>query len=141
MKFYAVKVGKKPGVYTTWSETQEQVKGFKGAVYKKFDNKNQATAFIENDESSQNTLINDNNIDEKINLLDEESAILVTDGSFDKGLKRYGFGLVMITKNMEDIFYDSDNDKKYLQSMNVAGEVFGVLEGLRICKDLSLIHI
>ncbi|HEH8166806.1 reverse transcriptase-like protein [Staphylococcus aureus] len=60
---------------------------------------------------------------------------MVTDGSFDKDLKRYGFGLVMITKNMEDIFYDSDNDKKYLQSMNVSGEVFGVLEGLRICKD------
>lgn len=135
MKFYAVKVGKQPGVYKTWSETQEQVKGFKGAVYKKFGNENQAIAFIENDESSQNTLINDNNIDEKINLLDEESAILVTDGSFDKDLKRYGFGLVMITKNMEDIFYDSDNDKKYLPSMNVAGEVFGVLEGLRICKD------
>ena len=30
-KFYAVRVGKVPGVYQTWSQAKEQVEGFSGA--------------------------------------------------------------------------------------------------------------
>ena len=36
MTFYAVHIGKTPGIYKTWGECQEQVKGFSGAKYKKF---------------------------------------------------------------------------------------------------------
>ena len=36
MKFYAVKVGRKKGIFTTWEETQRYVIGYKGAVYKSF---------------------------------------------------------------------------------------------------------
>ena len=32
--YYAVKVGKNPGIYRTWEQTKEQVEGFSGAVYK-----------------------------------------------------------------------------------------------------------
>ena len=35
-KYYAVKKGKHPGVYKTWSECQQQVSGFSGAIYKSF---------------------------------------------------------------------------------------------------------
>ena len=31
-KFYAVRQGKKPGVYDTWEECLDQVKGHKGAI-------------------------------------------------------------------------------------------------------------
>lgn len=31
-KFYAVRVGKKPGVYTSWDEASDQVTGFGGAI-------------------------------------------------------------------------------------------------------------
>jgi hypothetical protein len=30
-KFYAVRAGKKPGVYKSWDQCQEQISGFKGA--------------------------------------------------------------------------------------------------------------
>lgn len=46
--FYAVKEGRKPGIYNTWSECEEQVKGFYGARYKKFPSKEQAEAFVKN---------------------------------------------------------------------------------------------
>ena len=36
MKYYAVSVGRKPGVYKTWKECELQVKSFSGAKYKKF---------------------------------------------------------------------------------------------------------
>ena len=33
MKYYAVKEGRVPGVYTTWAECEAQVKGYPGADY------------------------------------------------------------------------------------------------------------
>ncbi|KRM44428.1 ribonuclease H family protein [Lentilactobacillus parafarraginis] len=36
MKYYAVKKGRKTGIYTNWPDTQKQVSGFSGAQYKSF---------------------------------------------------------------------------------------------------------
>jgi ribonuclease HI len=35
-KYYAVRVGRHPGIYITWPEAQKEVSGFTGAVYKSF---------------------------------------------------------------------------------------------------------
>ncbi|MGH2065607.1 viroplasmin family protein, partial [Aerococcus sp. L_4] len=51
-KFYAVKKGKKPGIYKTWPDCQKQVKGFSGAVYKSFTSLEEAEAFIGDASSS-----------------------------------------------------------------------------------------
>ena len=45
-KYYAVKVGKVPGIYLTWDECSSQVIGFKGAKYKSFPTIEEAQAFI-----------------------------------------------------------------------------------------------
>ena len=34
MKYYAIKNGKTPGIYTSWDQAKAQVHGYKGAVYK-----------------------------------------------------------------------------------------------------------
>jgi ribonuclease HI len=47
MSFYAVAKGLNPGIYSNWSECQNQVKGFKGAKYKKFSSEEDAKQFIE----------------------------------------------------------------------------------------------
>ena len=49
-KYYAVKVGKTPGIYMTWADCSEQVTGYKGAKYKSFSTIEEAAAFI-NDEN------------------------------------------------------------------------------------------
>ncbi len=46
MKFYAVRNGRTPGVYTTWSSCEVQVKGFPEARYKAFATKEEANAFL-----------------------------------------------------------------------------------------------
>ena len=46
MPYYAVAKGRTTGICMTWSECQERVKGYSGAVYKKFDTKEQAEGFI-----------------------------------------------------------------------------------------------
>ena len=45
-KFYAVKCGRKPGLYTVWSECAAQVKGVQGAVYKGFMTEKEARAWL-----------------------------------------------------------------------------------------------
>ena len=43
-KFYVVWKGRKPGIYTSWTETEAQVKGFAGAEYKSFGSRAAAEA-------------------------------------------------------------------------------------------------
>lgn len=45
-KWYAVRSGRKPGVYATWSECEVQTKGFSGAVFKSFPTKIEAEQFV-----------------------------------------------------------------------------------------------
>lgn len=44
--YYAVHKGHKTGVFETWGDCQEQITDFKGARYKKFDNREDAEEFV-----------------------------------------------------------------------------------------------
>ncbi|GAA5820489.1 hypothetical protein JCM10212_003816 [Sporobolomyces blumeae] len=44
--FYAVRIGRQPGVYTTWRECRQQVDGFSGGRFKEFPTYEQAEAFV-----------------------------------------------------------------------------------------------
>lgn len=51
LKFYAVRVGKAPGIYHSWPDCLEQVKGFPKAVFKSFTSLTDAESFLSNNES------------------------------------------------------------------------------------------
>ena len=44
--YYAVRVGRKCGIFPTWDACKAQVDGFKGAKFKKFNSKEMANDFI-----------------------------------------------------------------------------------------------
>ena len=46
IKFYAVKVGRVPGVYRTWGECQKQVSGYPGALFKSFPSDKEAQEYV-----------------------------------------------------------------------------------------------
>lgn len=46
-KYYAVLKGRKTGVFTSWEECEEQVKGFSGALYKSFKTMREAETALE----------------------------------------------------------------------------------------------
>ncbi|CAK3878867.1 Ribonuclease H [Lecanosticta acicola] len=50
-KFYAVRVGKSPGVYYSWTECLDQVRGFPKAVFKSFTTLTEADNFVKNEGS------------------------------------------------------------------------------------------
>lgn len=70
MKYYAVKRGRKPGVYKTWDECQDQVKGFNNAIYKSFMSKDLAESFIQDYYGYNNRFVN--NINNNISNKDKE---------------------------------------------------------------------
>ncbi len=45
--YYAVRHGRKPGIYYNWPDCNAQVLAFKGAVFKKFKNLQEANDFID----------------------------------------------------------------------------------------------
>lgn len=51
LKFYAVRIGKSPGIYHSWPDCLEQVKGFPKAVFKSFTSLTEAESFLNNQES------------------------------------------------------------------------------------------
>lgn len=58
MSFYAVAVGKRTGIFTSWAECQDQTKGISGAVYKKFSSESEAKVFIvENSHDASKRLV------------------------------------------------------------------------------------
>lgn len=44
--FYAVRKGRETGIYNTWNECKNQVDGYGGAIYKKFNSYEQAKSFL-----------------------------------------------------------------------------------------------
>uniref|UniRef100_A0A915HHT0 Ribonuclease H1 n=1 Tax=Romanomermis culicivorax TaxID=13658 RepID=A0A915HHT0_ROMCU len=49
-KFYAVKVGRQTGIFSTWDQCKAQTDGFAKAKFKKFDSLEQAERFIKGDD-------------------------------------------------------------------------------------------
>ncbi|KAG2439406.1 hypothetical protein HXX76_004763 [Chlamydomonas incerta] len=45
-KFYAVRVGRKPGIYSDWAEVKPLVDGFAGAQHKSFKSRSEAEAYL-----------------------------------------------------------------------------------------------
>ena len=55
-KFYAVKKGRKPGIYMSWDACKAQVMGFPNARYKGFKTKAEAEAFLNPDANDKGLL-------------------------------------------------------------------------------------
>ena len=107
MKFYAVRVGKKTGIFPTWEECREQVEGFYGAEYKSFSTKEDALNYLNN----INTI---NNV---------EGTIAYVDGSFKEETNEYSFGVVLLHEGKEYHFKKSFPSDELSSMRNVAGEI------------------
>lgn len=133
MKYYAVQKGLTPGIYTSWSECEANVKGFPGAVYKSFKNLKEAEEFLEKEgyektgDSGQKTEDSEKKKEyPAIHIEDYDGPIAFVDGSFNSSTKEYGYGVVVIedTKNPIEVHLNGKgSDEKYLESMNIAGEI------------------
>ena len=83
-KFYAVKKGKVPGIYTSWDACKSMVHGFPGAVYKGFATRAEAEQFLEEKKEEQK----------------EPENYAFVDGSFNSATSVYGYGGFLVLGSM-----------------------------------------
>lgn len=143
-KFYAVKSGRKTGIFKTWDECQEQVKGFSGAEFKSFHTEDDANVWLYGGIPDGLALKKPKTfngylekfVDNSLNLGDSECVAYV-DGSYDNKTGFYGFGCVFITSNRE--YHLGGCDKvPYLASMqNISGELLGAMVAIDYAKRLG----
>ena len=129
MKYYAVKKGRNPGIYTSWDSCLEEVEGYSGAIYKSFKSLEDANTFMDDSKKELE--------------LTENSVIAYVDGSYNQKLKVYGSGVVYITEGKEKELMRSYDDS-YHTHRNVAGEVkaseLAISEAIKDKKDQIVIY-
>ena len=109
-KFYAVKEGRKTGIFSTWAECEQQVKGFKGAIYKSFSTQQEALTFLNNQPQQ----------------ITSDGLIAYVDGSYNVKTQEYGYGCVLLYgQSVIEKFNGKGASKDYVTMRNVAGEIIG----------------
>lgn len=67
----------------------------------------------------------------------DDDVILICDGAFNEKENRYGYGGIVKTKDNVVEFSGGGNDNEFAKFRNIAGEVLGVIEGLKKVKELN----
>lgn len=132
MKYYAVRQGYKPGIYTTWEDCQNQIKGFPKAEFKKFDNEEDAKNFIINNEKKEQ----ENNVMENL-----PSVYSFVDGSYNIDTKVYGYGGFISINGEKHILQGSGNDEEMALMRNVSGEILGSMAAISFAIENNLKEI
>lgn len=139
MKFYAVRCGRKIGIFESWDACRAQVHHFPGAEYKAFSTREEAEAFLSFRLSSEP-------IKKKpasVAAATSASTIEVwVDGSCfpqKDGSLRLGWGL-LAKKNGVEIYRDKGNDipQSAMNHRNVAGEILAILKAVKWCQSQGI---
>lgn len=125
VKFYAVKVGRTPGIYKTWADCQKQTSGFPSAVFKSFPTMEQAEEYMNGATASASGSESDEDISVKI----------FVDGSFDKSTGMFSYGMVVLKDGEEITDCKAFNDPVLASMRNVAGEIKGSMAAMQYCLD------
>lgn len=91
-KYYAVKIGVNPGIYTTWDECKEQINGFSGAKYKSFKTEQEAQQYLNSIPEIQKPLlqtVKTATIMNKSILSINPSSVLMSNNLGDISLERF----------------------------------------------------
>ena len=117
--YYAVKKGFKTGIFEEWKDVSAAINGFSGAEHKKFKTKEEAEAYLEDRDVWKEQVEKDNK---------DGFLVAFTDGSYDKNLNRYSYGVVLIRPDgTETGICGYGSNKEYIESNNIIGEIFGVI--------------
>lgn len=154
-KVYAVRKGKKTGIFYSWDACKASIDGFSGAVYKGFFTEEEARAYLEgteifrsqtSKEISEKSKISEKTVSsgsrgldglESAQILDEEfpeegEIIAYVDGSFDVSLGRYAYGCVLLAPTGEIIRESgSGNNPESAALRNVTGEMLGAMHAVK----------
>ena len=128
-KYYAVRVGKTPGIYLTWDDCKAMVDGYPGAKYKSFTSIEEAECFVQGIESSKT---------DTLEAILEEGDYAFVDGSFNPVTNVYGYGGFLVAGGEKVILQGSGEEEEMASMRNVAGEVLGSMAAIQKAMELGL---
>lgn len=128
--FYAVKVGVNPGIYETWESCKAQVHGYPGSVYKGFQTKKEAQAYLDGKEIDKPSKHDESNNE---TLAD---VTVYVDGSYDESKCVYGYGCVVLLRTGDiRTFNGAGNNPESAKLRNVTGEMLGAMSAVRFAMN------
>ena len=140
-KFYAVKQGRKTGMFLTWDDCKKQVMGYPGAIYKSFGTREEAEAYLgvtraQTDQKDRKAGItrsvsSGNNKSENT----ENAVEIYVDGSYHAATKEFSYGMVVLVDGKEEKFSQKMTDPELAQMRNVAGEIKGSEAAMQYALD------
>lgn len=146
VKYYAVKVGKTPGVYMKWEECKAMVHGFPGAVYKSFPTREEAERFVQADAGRKQAgrtasgAVRGQKAEASAHsykdVMPENYAFV--DGSYNAAKKIYGYGGFLMHGGSKEVLQGAGEDAEMASMRNVAGEVLGSMAAVEKALELGL---
>ena len=120
--YYAVRKGRKTGIFESWEKCQKHITGYSGAEFKKFKELHHAETYLSAE--SLNNAAND----------DLKGLHAYIDGSFSEKITETGYGAVILFDG-EIIHTIKGSSKKYIDMRNVAGELFAAAVSIKWALD------
>ena len=136
-KYYAVRRGRKTGVFLSWPECQQQIFKYPGAEYKAFLTSKEAEDYVSGNLNAQTPLTETATNDPIVDIWVDGSCMLQPDGSL-----RLGWAYLALQAEQE-IHRDRGNDIPLSahQHRNVAGEIMAVLKAIAWCQNQDIRNI
>ena len=131
-KYYAVRVGKVPGIYQTWDDCKKNVHGFPAAEYKSFTSMEEAKAYMGQEAVQEiNGKTGYGNMEDV--MPDDDYAFV--DGSFNIATGVYGYGGFLMHDGVRYELSGNGSDEEMASMRNVVGVFFVSI--LRIFGDIA----
>ena len=123
-KYYAVRVGKKRGIYTSWMDCLNNIRGYKNAEFKQFNNEQDALTYLEYSDKNMSS----NGFERKVHIYTDGSCI-------NNGKVNVSAGIGI---------YFSKNDPRNLSAKflnkpsNQRAELYAIIKAITLLTDWEL---
>ena len=140
VKYYAVKNGKVPGIYTNWDECRKNVSGYSGAEYKSFKTEKEARDYLGVNKTGVSDQHGNTGVDipKQAESDKNDAPYAFVDGSFNIATGVYGYGGFLVVNGEKIVLTGSDNDEEMASMRNVAGEICGSVAAVEKAIELGL---
>lgn len=125
MKYYAVKNGRKIGIFTSWDECKEQIHGYSGAEFKSFSKRQDAEDYLASEEKTP----------------EQKGTYAYVDGSYNIETCEFSFGAAIFQNGNMQTFSEKFSDPELASMRNVAGEIRGAEFVMRYCLENAISQV
>lgn len=126
-KYYAVRKGRKTGIFRIWEECKASVSGYPEAEYKSFPVLEQAEEYLGGSVQEAEKK--------------EGYVPVYVDGSYNSATKEFSYGMVVLLEEEILTFHQKYEDEELAAMHNVAGEIKGAEAAMRYAMENNIPRI